>query len=450
MRRNAPIRLTLLSTACLFVAAAFASGPKPTSSPTTDWPHWRGPLARGVAPQGNPPVEWSETRNVRFKVEIPGRGLSTPIVWKERIFVTSAVPLGEAPAPAPPPEEGGRLARVSPSGAQRFVLYALDRQTGKVVWERTAREGVPHEGTHADGSWASASAVTDGEVVLAPFGSNGLYVYDLDGKLLWSKDLGDMATRNAFGEGSSPVLAGDTVVVNWDHEAGSFIVALDKRTGNERWRQLREEVTSWSTPLVVEHGGKQQLVVAATGRTRSYDLATGEVLWQAGGMTTNVIPSPVESDGVVYVMSGFRGNALQAIRLDQAKGEVAGPPAIAWTYDRDTPYVPSPLLHEGILYFLKHNTGTLSALDAKTGALRYGPVRLEGLDGAYASPVAAAGRVYVVGRNGVTQVIRAGAEHVVLATNRLDDRFDASPAIAGDELLLRGHRYLYSLAAPGS
>ncbi|HEX4953540.1 MAG TPA: PQQ-binding-like beta-propeller repeat protein [Thermoanaerobaculia bacterium] len=437
MRRKAPTRLALAAS-CLFVTVAFAS----------DWPQWRGPLANGVAPQGNPPIAWSETQNVRFKIAIPGRGLSTPVVWKSKIFVTSAVPVGEAPAPAPAPAEGGRPGRVVPSGAQRFVLHLIDTSTGEILWTRTAREAVPHEGTHADGSWASASPVTDGEVVLAHFGSNGLYAYDLDGKLLWSKDLGDMAARNAFGEGSSPVIAGDTVVVNWDHEAGSFIVALDKRTGNERWRQSREEVTSWSTPLVVEHGGRKQVVVAATGRTRAYDLATGEVIWQVGGLTTNVIPSPVESDGVVYLMSGFRGNALQAIRLDQAKGEVAGAPAVAWTWDRDTPYVPSPLLYEGILYFLKHNTGTLSALDAKTGALRYGPVRLEGLDGAYASPVAAAGRVYVVGRNGVTQVIKAGAEHVVLATNKLDDRFDASPVIAGNQLLLRGHRYLYALAAP--
>jgi outer membrane protein assembly factor BamB len=413
------------------------------ASPHAHWPQWRGPLASGVAPAGNPPVEWSETRNVRFKVEIPGRGLSTPVVWGDRIFLTTAVPVGAPPST----KDEGWMRSITADSPQRFVVMALDRATGKVLWERTAREGKPHEGTHQDASWASASPVVDAEMLFASFGSNGLYAYDHDGNLRWSKDLGDMKTRNGFGEGSSPVLVGETLVVNWDHEAGSFIVALDRKTGNERWRREREEVTSWSTPLVVEHGGKQQVIVPATGRTRGYDLATGEVIWQLAGMTVNSIPSPVVADGVVYVMSGFRGNALQAIRLDQAKGDLAGSPALAWSFDRDTPYVPSPVLHEGLLYFLKHNTAILSALDAKSGEVRYGPHRLEKVEGVYASPIVAAGRLYVVGRNGFTEVLRTGPKPEVLAANKLDDRFDASPVVVGDELLLRGHRHLYAIGA---
>jgi outer membrane protein assembly factor BamB len=428
------IALPLLS---LLGASAIAA------SPHAHWPQWRGPLSSGVAPSGSPPVAWSETQNVRFKVEIPGRGLSTPVVWGNRIFLTTAVPVGAPPTS----KDEGWMRSITADSPQRFVVMALDRATGKVLWERTAREAKPHEGTHQDGSWASPSPVVDAELLIVSFGSHGLYAFDHDGTLQWSKDLGDMKTRNGFGEGSSPVLSGDTLIVNWDHEGSSFIVALDRKTGNERWRRERDEVTSWSTPLVVEHAGKKQVVVAATGRTRGYDLATGEVVWQLAGMTVNTIPSPVVADGVVYVMSGFRGNALQAIRLDQAKGDLVPGPALAWSYDRDTPYVPSPVLHEGLLYFLKHNTAILSALDAKTGEVRYGPHRLEKVEGVYASPIVAGGRLYVVGRNGFTEVLRTGPKAEVLAANKLDDRFDASPVVVGDELLLRGHRYLYALRA---
>ncbi|MCB1033879.1 MAG: PQQ-like beta-propeller repeat protein, partial [Acidobacteria bacterium] len=310
------------------------------------WPQWRGPLGTGVAPEGNPPVEWSETKNLRFKVEIPGVGHASPIVWKDRIYLMTAVAAKQQKA-EPEPAEGDRRSRgIQPTHTQRFVLLALDRATGEVVWERTAREALPHESTHLDGTWASASPITDGERIFAHFGSNGLYAYDLAGTLLWSKDLGEMQTRNGFGEGSSPALHGDTLVVNWDHEGDSFIVALDKRTGKELWRRQRPgEVTSWSTPLVVGKGPRPQVVVAATGKTRGYDLESGDVLWESGGMTVNTIPSPVEKDGTVYVMSGFRGNALQAIRLEGARGDLAGTPHITWSFDRDTPYVPSPLLY---------------------------------------------------------------------------------------------------------
>jgi|CXWL01.1.fsa_nt_gi outer membrane protein assembly factor BamB len=436
-----------MKTSCtlLFVISLGSFAAAAAEAPLGSWPHWRGPKATGEAP-GNPPTEWSEAQNVRWKVEIPGKGLSTPVVWGDKIFLTTAVPAGEPPAATPQTAGGGgRMPKVQPDRPQRFVVLALDRTTGKLLWERTAREAVPHEGTHQDGSWASPSPATDGALLYVSFGSHGLYAYDLDGNLKWSTDLGDMKTRNGFGEGSSPALAGDVVVVNWDHENGSFIVALDRKSGVERWRQTREEVTSWSTPLPVEVGGKTQVVVSATGRTRGYDAATGEVLWQAPGMTTNAIPTPVHADGVVFVTSGFQGNALQAIRLAEARGEVTGPPALLWSHGQDTPYVPSPALYDGTLYFLKRNNGFLSALDAKTGAVRYGSVRLDAIEGVYASPVAASGRLYIAGRNGKTVVIKAGAEFQVLATNTLDDRFDASPVVLGDDLLLRGHRYLYLL-----
>jgi outer membrane protein assembly factor BamB len=330
------------------------------------------------------------------------------------------------------------------------MVMAFDRKNGRLVWEREARQEVPHEGTHRDGSWAPGSAVTDGEHLFAFFGSRGLYAYTMDGTLVWETDLGDMTTRNAFGEGSSPALDGESLVLNWDHEGDSFITALDKRTGKPRWRRERNEVTSWSTPIIVEHGGKKQVVVNATGRVRGYDLENGETIWEVGGMTVNAIPSPIHRNGIVYVTSGFRGSAFKAIRLAQARGDVADgskeSAAVAWSYDRDTPYVPSPLLYGDALYFMKVNTNILTNLDPDSGQVNFGPERLEGIDGVYASPVGAAERVYVVGRNGTTVVLRRGKVLEILATNMLDDGFDASPAIAGDELFLRGKSHLYCIA----
>ncbi len=407
------------------------------------WPQWRGPSATGVAPNANPPLQWSEEKNIRWKIEIPGQGLSSPIVWGDRVFVTTAIPTAKNIAPA---SEGSGRRGISATDVNKFVLLALSRRNGSVIWQRTAIAALPHEGTHLDASWASNSPVTDGELIIASFGSRGIFCYNQQGQLLWQKDLGDMTTRNAFGEGSSPVLHGNTVVVNWDHEGQSFIVALDKRTGKELWKADRDEPTSWSTPLVVVHEGKPQVIVNATNRVRSYDLVTGKINWECSGMTVNAIPSPVTAEGVVYLTSGFRGSALLAIRLDRAQGDLSNSPAVVWKYDQDTPYVPSPLLYNGKLYFLKVNTGILSCFNAKTGEPFYVRQRLEGVANVYASPVGAAGRVYVVGRDGVTLVIKNGESFEVLATNKLDDGIDASPALADNELYLRGRKFLYCIA----
>jgi outer membrane protein assembly factor BamB len=424
--------------------------------PTTSdhyWSQWRGPLGTGAAPYGNPPTAWSEAHNIRWKVAIPGQGHASPIVWGDRVFVLTAIQTDQA---LPQPEEEAEEEEAQPGRWRpnpklpgyiyKFDILALDRQSGEILWQRTAREEPPHEGTHQDGSWAPSSPVTDGERVYAHFGSRGLYCYDMQGELLWSVDLGDMATRFAFGEGASPALHGETIIINWDHEGQSFIVALDKRTGAERWRRERDEHTSWSTPLIVEHAGRAQVIVNSTNRIRSYDLASVELVWECSGMTANSIPTPVQADGVVYIMSGFRGNALLAIRLDGTRGDITGSESIVWSHDRDMPYVPSPLLYGEQLYFLKGNNGILSCLDAKTGAEHYGPLRLEGIEGIYASPVGASDRVYITGRNGTTLVLMRGPKYQVLSSNALDDSFNASPAIAGDELFLRGEKALYCIA----
>jgi len=328
-------------------------------------------------------------------------------------------------------------------------VLAIDRKTGRTVWERVAREEEPHEAAHfQNGTWASGSAVTDGQTLFAYFESFGLYAYDLDGKLLWEKDLGDKRMRNQFGEGSTPALHGNTLVIVWDHlnGDGSFIVALDKRDGKQLWRVPREEIDTWATPLILEVNGRPQAIVPAQRRIRSYDLESGQVVWEGDGLTMNPIPSPVHENGLVILMSGFQGNDLRAVRVAQAKGNIDGTSAVVWSFDRDTPYVPSPIIVDGVLYFLKTNSGILSAFDAATGKPHYQNQRLDSLPNVFSSPVAARGRVYFTGREGATIVIRSGPRFEVLATNMLDDGFDASPALVDNEMFLRGYKHLYAIA----
>jgi outer membrane protein assembly factor BamB len=408
------------------------------------WPQWRGPAATGVSPSADPPTEWSETKNIRWKVEIPGRGFATPVIWGDRLFVLTAIPAGASGDAAHAPRGSAR-----PLGVHRSVVLAIDRLNGRVVWERTAHEGEPHEGSHPEnGTWASSSAITDGHVVIASFESAGLYAYDMEGQLLWRKDLGKKTMRNQYGEGCTPFLYGNTLVVVWDHQGQSFITAIDKRTGRELWKVHREEIDTWATPLVVVQDGRAQVVASGMNRVRSYDLETGRLIWESQGLTRNVIPSPVAAEGMVFVTSGFQGNNLKAIRLADAHGDITGTNAIVWTLDRDTPYVPSPLLNQGILYLVKSNSGILSAFDAKTGRPHYRAQRLDGVHEMFASPVAARGRVYLTGRDGTTLVIRHGPTFEVLAKNTLDDGFDASPALVDRELYLRGYKYLYSIGLP--
>ena len=437
-----------MEASALLLAIILAVAP-PGSDPAPDleggWPAWRGPNRTGSAPAGNPPIEWSEEKNVRWKKTVPGLGLSSPIVWGERLFLTTAVSTGERVEDQPSPVRGDG---VVPDEVLSYEVHALNRKDGSTVWERSVLTEAPHEGHHPDGTWASGSPVTDGEVLIAFFGSRGLYAFDLDGKELWNRDFGDMRTRLGFGEGSSPALDGDRVFVIWDHEDDSFIVALDKNSGKEIWRRDRDEITAWTTPLVVEHGGRTQVITSATQRVRSYDAETGEPIWEATGMTLNAIPSPVYADGVVYLTSGFRGSKLLAVRLDGASGDITGTDQVVWSVDRDTPYVPSPLLHDGVIYFTKVNRGILSAYDAVTGEPLYANQRLGAVRNIYASPVAVGDRVYFASRDGEFLVAKAGPVFEVLAESELDDRFDASPAIVGDEIYLRGRRNLYCIAAP--
>jgi outer membrane protein assembly factor BamB len=426
------------------LAASSLIAQSPSSMSERFWGQWRGPEATGVSRSADPPIEWSETKNVRWKVEIPGRGSASPVIWGDRVFVLTAVPAGATLASSHNPRGG-----IQPRDVHRFVVLAIDRKYGHIVWERTAREERPHEGAHNDnGTWASSSAVTDGQHVFASFESRGLYAYDMDGKLIWEKDLGDKRMRQQFGEGSTPALSGDRLVLVWDHQGQSFVIALNKRTGEEIWRVNRGEIDTWATPLIVEVGGRRQVVVPGMNRLRSYDLEDGKIVWESAGLTMNPIPSPVSAEGMVFATSGFQGNNLKAIRLADARGDITGTASIAWTLDRDTPYVPSPLLYDGILYILKTNSGILSAFDAKTGKPHYQLQRLDSVPNIFASPVGAKDRVYLPGREGTTLVIRNSTTFEILAKNTLDDGFDASPAMADKEIYLRSYKYLYCIAAP--
>ena len=462
------------------------------ASSDSNWNQWRGPNATGVAPNGNPPTEWSETKNIKWKRSIPGEGNATPLVSGDFVYIQTAVPVKKPaaaalPAPeiirvanqvAPPPANedrprpdrppgGGPGGPGGPGGRRggggrggfggggaptepfQFTMMALNRADGSIAWQKVLREEIPHEGHHGDGSFASSSPVTDGELLFAYFGSRGLYAMDMKGNVKWQKDLGKMRTKNAFGEGSSPALHGNVLVVNWDHEGEDFILAVDKNTGKELWRKSRDEDTTWSTPLIVQHAGKAQVIVNASSKTRSYDLTTGAEIWSVGPLTANVIPTAVSGNGMVYSMSGFRGAALFAVKLGKT-GELTGTDAIVWSRNKDTPYVPSPLLYDDLLYFLKGNDAQLTVLNAHTGKALVEAERLEGVRGVYASPVGAGGRVYIVGRDGGTVVLKKGEKIEVLATNKLDDRFDASPAIVGKEMFLRGKANLYCIAENAS
>jgi outer membrane protein assembly factor BamB len=423
---------------------------RPGAEALRNWRQWRGPLANGVAPVANPPIHWSETNSVRWKIPLPGKGHSSPIVFGDSVYVLTAVPVGEAQKPVYD-EAPGVHDSVPVTHRHQFVALAINRRDGSVSWKKVLREEWPHEGGHVTGSLASNSPVTDGEHLFVFFGSRGLYCLNLNGELKWSKDLGRMHTLHAHGEGSSPVLHRDTLIVAWDQETNSFLYAFDKRTGKQLWKVPRDEKTSWSTPLVVDHEGKPQVIVSATKRVRGYDLATGTQLWECAGLTDNVVSSPVYTDGVVIAGNSYYSQAMLAIRLAGAKGDITGSTNVLWKLNRMTPYVSSPLIYDNTLYFLRHNQNILLRLEPLTGTPRGEALRLDGInDFIFASPVGAAGRIYVVSRDGMTVVLSHDRENATLAMNKLEDSFSASPALVDRELYLRGEQFLYCIAEPGT
>jgi len=414
------------------------------------WPTWRGPARTGVSPQADPPATWSESQNIKWKVKLTGDGSnSSPVIWENKMFFETAVETdvkGTRAAPANGNSTGGKGPGGSPpSNVYKFNLVCLDRNSGGVLWEKTVREELPHEGHHTDHGFASFSPVTDGKFVWAYFGSRGLHCFDVDGNLKWSKDLGKLNTVMSFGEGGSLAIAGDAAIVVMDHEGDSAIYAVKKTTGELIWKKDRDERTSWATPLPLEVNGKIQVVTSATNLIRSYDLETGELLWQCAGQTRNVIPSPVAGFGMVYCTSGYQGSSLQAIELGR-KGDLSGTDAVKWHVKEATPYVPCPLLYDDKLYVCSGNQAIISCYNARTGEPYFVKEKLPDISGMYSSAAGAAGRVYFAGRNGVTYVLKHSETFEVLAVNKLDDKFECSPAFVGSELYLKGKENLYCIA----
>jgi len=421
----------------LFLAALALVSPGTGASSGTgaaDWPHWRGPTANGAAAAAGPRT-WSDTENVRWKVALPGRGMSTPILLGERVFVSTAVPTaGDEEA--------------SGTGEQSYELHCLERATGKTLWRTVACVATPHEGYHKSyGSHASASPVTDGERVYVSFGSQGLYAFDLDGKPLWRFDPGvKLSMRNSFGEGLAPVLAGDVLVQVADQEGDSFAVGLDTSTGKELWRVARDEPSGWSTPLVTRFGERLEVVTTGQKRTRSYDPATGKLLWETDGAGLNAIPNVLRSEDLVLVMSGFREAKILAIEPPRAAEDGLGIPSTRWSATKGCGYTASPVLADG-LYYTVTDRGTVSCFDAATGEAHYLEERLPRGSTLKSSPVAAGELLYVPTEAGEVHLLRLGPELEVVGTRTLADQvFVASPAIAGGALYLRSLTHLFCIA----
>ncbi len=433
------IRLTI-SFLFLFISICFGQNKE-----ADNWMQWRGPLGTGVAVKGNPPTEFGETKNLKWKIEIPGKGHATPLVWEDKIIIQTAVATDEkTEVVSDKPESEGqrRMSGTKTDAIHEFKVILVNRNTGEIEWQTTVTKEWPQESTHDLGSWASNSPCTDGENIYAYFGSRGLYCLDFDGNIKWQRDFGQLEKRMSFGEGASPFLYKNNIIVQWDHEGESFLYNIDAKTGKDIWKLEREERTSWATPFVLEVNGKAQVITSATTNIRSNDLETGEIIWTSTGLTENVIPVPVFENGMIFFMSGFRGTALQAIDLAKAKGDITASDAIVWKYDKDTPYTPNPVLMNGKLYFLRANNGYLTCLNAKDGSVYYANQKLEGISSIFSSPTGVADRLYIAAKD-ICLVVKAGETFEILSSNLLEDNFHASPVIVGNQLILRGFKSLY-------
>jgi outer membrane protein assembly factor BamB len=397
-----------------------------------DWPYFRGPNRDGVA-RGDVPLEFGGNRNLAWKTRIPGRGHSSPVIWGNKIFLTTAIPTGASDEYAPAPKKEHKL-----------VVMCLDRNTGKLLWEHSPKTVTPPDGYQVPyGSYASNIPATDGKRLYAFWESRGIFVYNLDGKLEWQKDFPQMRKRGEFGEGTPTMVDGDTLYLKFDQEQGSHMVALDKNSGKELWRVDRAEPSSWSPPLMVTHNGKKQLITVGT-RIRSQDPGTGKLIWECGGLGLNSIPALVSTNGIVYAMTGFQRPNMLAVRIDR-EGDVTGTDAVIWSNNRGNPYNPSPVLQNDILYFIS-DTAMVSAFKASTGTPYYQQQRLPGAYSLKSSPVAVNGKLYFATEQGDVVVVRMGEKFEVLATNKVaDDIFIATPAVAGNTMYLRGANTLYAI-----
>jgi outer membrane protein assembly factor BamB len=414
-----------------------------------NWPQWRGPDGSGISREKNLPTQWSPTMNIKWKTPIEGRGHSSPIVWENKIFVTSAIEGAEVPGAKAAKHLLDNKEFVHPDsiGANRkhtFKVIALNRDNGKVLWEAVAFEGTPYDDRHRKSSYAASTPATDGNLVYAYFGSEGLYAYDFDGKLAWKADVGKLANLG-MGTATSPILFENLVIIQADEDNGeaSSIVAFDKKTGKEVWKTPRKVQISWSTPLLARSAKRTELIASGTESIIAYDPATGKELWTHKGVESNAIPSPVANNEMVYLVAGFPAKIAMAIRLG-GSGDLTGTPNVPWQYAKGTAYVPSPILYGDYLY-LTTDRGILTCIDAKTGKVVYEGGRIPIPATFTASPVAFDGKILLTSEDGDTFLIKAGPKHEIIGTNSIGEPVYASPAIANGRIYIRGEKNIYCI-----
>lgn len=442
MPRREPGTFIAISMASLFFA--FAS----RSVCAENWPSFRGPNAEGIADGLDLPTRWDADTgtNVDWKTAIPGLGHSSPVVWEDRVFLTTAV--SDDPHSIFVHGIDGRIDRRSDVSIHSYYVYAIDRTTGKILWEREAYRGVPRIQRQRKNSYASPTPVTDGTHVIAYFGSEGLYAYDLDGKLLWKRDLGVIDAGASYDDtydwapASSPILFDDLVILLADQQAGrSFLAAFHVETGETVWRVARDVISSFSTPSLYRGKERVELVTNGAEIIHGYDPRTGKELWRLSGSSKNTTPTPVVWNDLVFVVSGYRIKPIFAIRPG-GNGDITGSAFVAWSSTRDGSYMTTPIAYRDYLYTLQDN-GVLSCYRARSGERVY---QTRVVAGAFsASPIAADGRLFLSSEDGEVYVVRAGPEFELLETNVMGEVVMATPAAAKGQLLIRTQHHLYSL-----
>ena len=443
------------TTVALIVGLAIhpVTGGTPPNGSTSNWPQWRGPSSQGISTDKGLPTEWSGTRNVQWKTPIPGRGHSSPIVWGKYIFLTTSIEGPVVAEPKPFKHIFGKEEFKHPDWAGSDHTYTLkvlcvEAGTGKILWEKSAYEGSVFDHRHKKNTYASPTAATDGQYVFAFFGSEGLYCYDFKGNQVWKLSLGGVP-QLGMGPGASPVLFENLVIVTCDQDIGegSFIVALDKKTGKEVWRVPRKTRATWATPVLIRTAKRIELVVSGAETVISYEPATGKEIWRCEGVVSHAIPSPVTDGDLIYLSAGSQAKKALAVRLGQS-GDLTNTPNVVWKYAKGTAYVPSPILFGEYLYLMT-DSGLLTCIEAKTGEVKYEGGRVPVPTKFTASPVAFDGKILLTSEDGDTFVVKAGPAHEILRTNSLGEAIYASPAIAGGKLFIRGEKNLYCISNPG-
>ena len=438
-------------TASIYIASsANHSGAAPKSS---NWSQWRGPEGTGISSETNVPLEWGENKNIRWKSALPGRGHSSPIVWGDKVFLTTDIEGEEVPGAKAVKHviEGEVFVHPDSVGANRkhvFKVICLDRNTGKILWDQTAYSGTVFDDRHRKGSYAAPTPATDGKLVFAWFGGegDGLYAYDFAGKLKWKTEIGKIASVG-MGPGTSLVVFENLVIIQCDEDEGkkSFIVALDTKTGKEAWRVPRKVQASWSTPLVVRNAGRAELITSGNELIISYDPKTGKELWRAKGHESNAIPTPLAGNGMVYVYAGYPVKKTMAIRLG-GSGDLTGSSNMVWQYDKGTAYVPSSILIGNYLYLVS-DRGIITCLEAASGKVVYEGGRIPVPATFTASPIAFDGKILLTSEDGDTYIIKTGPKHEVIATNPVGEPVYASPAISDGMIFIRGEKHLFCIGS---